>query len=104
LLEGTDLAKILAKEAHHARLVSCLDEYQCLATLDESTLLDHYYPAVINDNVSPFKGFTQDHRDAYLRIRFRAENRRNSQGSGESTVASVAVPEDVVKGLELKIA
>ena len=50
-----------------------------LATLSEDDLLEKYYPSLLGDNTSPFSNFTQDHRDGYTRLKFRAMNKRNSQ-------------------------
>ena len=45
-----------------------------LAALSEADNLEKYYSANVSDNSSPFSNFTQDHRDAYIRLKFRAIN------------------------------
>jgi len=54
-------------------------------------LLEHYYPAIINDNVTPFHDFTTSHRDAYMRLRFRADNRRQKM-SDSGGVSNTQTP------------
>jgi hypothetical protein len=53
--------------------------------------------------VSPFTGFSTEHRDAYIRLRFRAENRRKSHAA-EPIINPVVLPDQVVKALDDKIA
>jgi len=76
ILRSTDLKQILERAPLLSQLANILQDYAQLASVDEGMLLEHYFPAIINDNVTPFLDFNQAHRDAYLRIRFRAENRR----------------------------
>jgi hypothetical protein len=76
LLAQTDLAKILEKAPLLAQLTAVIQEYAHLSDMNETMILEHYMPAIVNDNTTPFTDFTQLHRDAYMRLRFRADNRR----------------------------
>lgn len=71
----SDIIKIMENDQVYHRVVKATDDYSMLKTINENVLLDAYFPAIINDNVSPFTNFTTEHRDAYVRLRFRAENR-----------------------------
>ena len=47
--------------------------------INETTLLETYYPAILGDNLAPFVGFTTEHLDVYMRHRGRGENKRQAQ-------------------------
>ncbi len=53
-------------------------QYKFLKELSEHTIFDFYYAAIMANNYSEFKDFTTAHRDAYIRLRSRAENSRAS--------------------------
>jgi len=82
-------------------VLSLLDNYQALGSIDETTLLNCYFPAIANGNSTPFTGFTMDHRDAYLRLHVRAECMLR-QGAAIPQVP--LLPEDLAQGLDAKVA
>ena len=92
LLTQTDLAKILEKLPLLTQLTGLIQEYAHLSDINETMLLEHYLPAISNDNTTPFTDFTQFHRDAYIRLRFRADNRRQALPQ----VAMPVLPDNVV--------
>ena len=94
LLAQTDLNQIKSNDSKLARILATIEQSSFMAELCETTLLDHYYPAIINDNVTPFTDFTTPHRDAYLRLRFRAENRRQAMRS-TGQVSEVQNPQEL---------
>ena len=53
-------------------------------------MLEKYYPAILGDNSSPFSNFTQDDRDTYTRLKFRAINKRNTSQHNEEAKGYIA--------------
>ena len=76
LVTSGDLLTIISKIEDYEKLTQVLQSLFYLASLSEDTILDTYFPAVLSDNTTPFVHFTQDHRDAYTRLKFRALNRK----------------------------
>ena len=70
---------MLSKNDDLKKITEVLSSYEYLMRLSEDTILDTCYPAVLSDNTITFTDFTQDHRDAYTRLKFRALNKRNAQ-------------------------
>ena len=54
-----------------------LKTLEYLANLSEADILEKYYPAIVSDNTCPFSNFTQDDRDTYIRLKFRAITKTN---------------------------
>ena len=77
IVRAGDLFKLFSKKDELDNFKGILSDLQYLSQLSTDDLLDNYYPAILNDNVSPFTNFTQDHRDTYMRLKFRAINKRN---------------------------
>ena len=76
ILSG-DLSQLFTLQDKLDKFEQQLKGYEYLATLSEADLLENYYPAIVSDNSSPFSNFTQNHRDAYIRLKFRAVNKHN---------------------------
>jgi hypothetical protein len=53
---------------HHAQL---LTDFKYLTSITEDLIYELYRDAIISDHSLPFEGFTQEHRDAYLRLKTR---------------------------------
>jgi hypothetical protein len=62
------------------RLTESLEELTYLETLNEDLIYREYRPALAKDNSNPFADFSQEHRDAFYRMKFREMNSRLSQG------------------------
>ena len=77
-----NLIQLLTMSEKLSEFETQIKNLEYLATLSEDDLLEKYYPALLGDNISPFSNFTQDHRDGYTRLKFRAMNKRNSQQHG----------------------
>ena len=78
-----DLSQLFTLEDKLGKFTSQLNSLEYLATLSEGDVYEKYYPAILSDNTSPFSNFTQDDRDTYIRLKFRAINKRNtSQHNG----------------------
>ena len=74
-----DLFKLFSKKNELNNFKRILSSLSYLGHLSTDDLLTNYYPAILNDNVSPFTNFTQDQRDGYTRLKFRAINKRNEK-------------------------
>ena len=61
---------MLSKNDDLKKITEVLSSYEYLMRLSEDTILDTCYPAVLSDNTITFTDFTQDHRDAYTRLKF----------------------------------
>ena len=77
MVRAGDLFKLFSKKDELNHLKGKLSHLRYLAQLSTDDLLDNYYPAILNDNVSPLSNFTPDQRDTYMRLKFRAINKRN---------------------------
>ena len=79
MVRAGDLFKLFSKKNDLDNFKGMLSDLQYLAQLSTDDLLDNYCPAILNDNISPFTNFTQDQRDTYMKLKFRAINKRNAQ-------------------------
>ena len=50
-----------------------------LGTLSDDDLFERYYPAILSHNTTPFSNFSQENRDSYMRLKFRAFSKSNSR-------------------------
>lgn len=48
------------------------EELQYLKSLDETAIYNSYEDIIKRSHTLTFDGFTQDHRDAYVRLKFKA--------------------------------
>lgn len=64
--------KILPLNATYSEFKANLEALIYLETLDEAAIYSCYEEAIKKDHQRPFDGFTQEHRDAYLRLKFKA--------------------------------
>ena len=77
MVRGGDLFKLFSMKDELDNFKGMLSDLQYLGHISTDDLFDNYYPAILNDNVSPFTNFTQDQRDTYMKLKFRAINKRN---------------------------
>ena len=54
-----------------SKLAESLNKVKYLAGIDESHIFNCYREEIINDNTTYFTNFEQDHRDIYMRLKFR---------------------------------
>ena len=78
LVVQRDLIKLIAMVENLSYFTAQLKSLEYLGTLTEADIFEKYYPAIISDNSSPFSNFTQNDRDTYIRLKFKAINKRNS--------------------------
>jgi len=52
-----------------------LQDTKYLSEITDDILYECYGAAIRNDHARPFDGFTQEHRDAYLRLKLRGIHR-----------------------------
>lgn len=63
---------VMEKEQLLSGFSGNLDQYKYLANLSEDVIYQIYEPIITKDHTKPFTEFTQDHRDAYLRLKLRS--------------------------------
>ena len=76
--EQLGMFEVLAFDSDYKHLSAIFNEISYLSNLNEDIIYRHYYTVLISCGVSeqPFVGFRRYHRDAYLRLKFRAINER----------------------------
>ena len=77
LVASGELIKLFALSDNLDKIEKELNSLEYLAALSETDLIEKYYPAILSDNASPFSNFTSDDRDTYIRLKFKAINKRN---------------------------
>ena len=78
MMKTEDFFKLLSVNDQLDEFNLMLNDLKYLGQLSCETLLEKYYPAILDDNTSPFTNFTQEHRDSYTKLKFRAINKRYS--------------------------
>ena len=70
--------EVLAFDSDYKHISAIFNEISYLSNLNEDIIYRHYYSVLISCGISeqPFVGFRRYHRDAYLRLKFRAINER----------------------------
>ena len=76
MMNTRDLLKLLSMKDQLDSFSSSLHDLEYLRKLSCDDLLHNYFPALINDNTTSFSNFTQEHRDSYIRLKFRAINKQ----------------------------
>ena len=76
--EQLGMFEVLAFDGDYKHIAAIFNEISYLSNLNEDIIYRHYYSVLISCGVSeqPFVGFRRYHRDAYLRLKFRAINER----------------------------
>ena len=63
--------ELLEKEEKYRQYLSKLEEYEYITKYNEEDLFKFYLPAFQKENIAPFYNFNQNHRDIYMRLKFR---------------------------------
>ena len=79
IVTSGDLIKLFTMSGKLKYFEDELEDLHYLGGLSEDDLLEKYFPAILGDNTSLFSNFTQEHRDGFTRLKFRAMNKRNTQ-------------------------
>ena len=71
ILNGNLFQDLLAADLIYDHHASLLTDLNYLESITEDLLYDLYRDAITSDHSRLFSGFTQEHRDAYLRLKLR---------------------------------
>ena len=74
LIRRGDLLKLFEHEEKLMSFAKKLKSLEYLVTFSEDDIYNMYYPSILSDNSFPFLNFTQNNRDTYIRLKFRALN------------------------------
>jgi len=72
LLKSEDLLGIIAKDSNFAYYSEEIERLEYLSTLTAEELYSRYYQAFLGDCSNPLVNFTQELRDQFNSLRFRA--------------------------------
>ena len=78
-LTRCDLLAAMAVDKHFKRCQETFERLDYLRNLSERDILAQYLPVISLESFCPFNGFTQEHRDTYMRLKLNAFRATSTQ-------------------------
>ena len=96
LLNRKDILGLIKQDGQYQSLVGSLAKYEYLSTLSEDSLYTYFRTALQMSPCQPFSQFTTEHKDAFVRLKFKSIDLSKEDPMNNLHLNNTSVPESTL--------